>query len=129
MEFAILGPLEVRAGDAVVELRRGIPRTLLTALLLRAGEAVSVDTLTDLLWGDQQPQNPANALQVQISYLRRALREAASDGRDVVATHPSGYCVDVSPETIDARRFESLVRDALRRAASGTFSDLRAAAD
>ena len=36
MRFGILGPLAVGQGDTVVEIRRGMPRTLLIALLVRA---------------------------------------------------------------------------------------------
>ena len=46
------------------------------ALIVRAPEPVSVTRLTDLLWGDDPPKNPDNALQTQISYLRKALTPA-----------------------------------------------------
>ena len=74
MEFAVLGPLDVRAGTEAISIRRGLPRTLLIALLLRPGQTVSSDQLVDLLWtGEDLPRNPSNALQIQVSYLRKSL--------------------------------------------------------
>src|SRR5688572_21205009 len=53
VEFAVLGPLEVRAAPAGdVPIRRGLARTLLIALLLRPGQTMSSDALIDLLWTD-----------------------------------------------------------------------------
>ena len=116
MEFRILGPLEVHAGDETgprpVEIRRGIPRTLLTTLLLRPGETVSAGSLADLLWGDNQPRNPSNALQIQISYLRKQLGRMAPG--QLITTRPGGYALDVEREQIDAHRFERVVRQVSR---------------
>ena len=116
MEFRILGPLEVHAGQdrdsCPVEIRRGIPRTLLTALLLRPGETVSASALADVLWGDAQPRNPSNALQIQISYLRKQLGRLAPT--QPIVTRPGGYALDVEREQIDAHRFERVVRHTSR---------------
>lgn len=106
MEFGILGPLEVRTDERVVDLRRGKPRALLIALLLRRGDAVSADALLDAAWGDDQPRNPANALQVQISYLRRTLGEASAEAGQVIVTRGEGYALDVPADRVDAARFE-----------------------
>ena len=120
MEFAVLGPLEVWAATGAVQIRRGLPRTLLIALLLRPGQAVSSDLLVDLLWGgDELPRNPANALQIQVSYLRKALANTQPDGASLLETRAGGYSLLVDRSTIDAHRFESTVKhlapsDALR---------------
>ncbi|HZX56841.1 MAG TPA: winged helix-turn-helix domain-containing protein, partial [Ilumatobacteraceae bacterium] len=77
MKFRGLGTLEVLdSGGHPVELRGVKLRTLLAALLLRAGQPVSADRLADLLWGEAPPSGAANALQAQISKLRRLLVEA-----------------------------------------------------
>ena len=91
MEFGILGPLEVRSGSAVLSIRRGLPRTVLVALLLRRGHTVSSDFLVDLLWGDALPRNPANALQIQVSYLRKTLG-GAENGKSLLETRARWLC-------------------------------------
>ncbi len=112
VEFAVLGPLEVRAaptGD--VPIRRGLPRTLLIALLLRPGQTVSSDALIDLLWSDADlPRNPANALQIQVSYLRKTLANAEPDGAGLLVTRAGGYALAVDRDAVDAHRFEAITR-------------------
>ena len=73
-------------------------------LALTPGAVVSVDRLIDDLWGDQVPSDPANALQIVVFKLRRAL------GAPTVATRPPGYALAVEPDDVDAVRFERLVR-------------------
>lgn len=110
MEFDVLGPLRVRAGDTTIDIRRGLPRTLLAFLTLHPGDTVRSEVLADVLWGDQQPVNPANALQTQISYVRRQL--SAHTPRQPIVTRPGGYALDVDPECIDAHRFSQVVHRA-----------------
>jgi len=117
VDLGILGPLEVRSGDDKIEIRHGHARALLAALVLRAGETVTADALVDLLWGDDFPQNPANALQVQISYLRRTLEQGC--GTQPIVTRAGGYSLDVAHDRIDTHRFEALVRDARSAIAEG----------
>ena len=124
VRFGILGPLEVAVGRSAVEVRRGLPRTLLIALVLRPGETVSASALMDLLWGDNQPQNPANALQIQVSYLRKVLAGAAEGGGRLIVTHAGGYALEVSPDQVDAHRFDRMVREAALLRVGGTQGDL-----
>jgi predicted ATPase/DNA-binding SARP family transcriptional activator len=117
VEFGVLGPLQVRSGDVVVDIRRGLPRTILTYLLTRVGETARSETLADVLWGDQQPVNPSNALQTQISYLRRQL--AAHTASQPIVTRPGGYALLVDRDAIDAYRFDGVVHAAASDLAAG----------
>jgi predicted ATPase/DNA-binding SARP family transcriptional activator len=107
----MLGPLEVHTAADAVPIRRGLPRTLLIALLLRPGHTVSSDFLIDVLWGDERPRNPANAVQIQVSYLRKALGSADPNGSSLVQTRPGGYSLAVEPAQIDAGQFEAALRN------------------
>jgi DNA-binding SARP family transcriptional activator/tetratricopeptide (TPR) repeat protein len=106
MEFRVLGPLEVWEGGRPLELRRPKHRALLAALLLRAGQAVSVDQLLDDLWGERPPPTARGSLQNMVSGLRKLL------GKTVLRTESPGYVLDVGPERIDVFRFERLVEEA-----------------
>jgi predicted ATPase/DNA-binding SARP family transcriptional activator len=111
VEFAVLGPLGVHTSTGAVQIRRGLPRTLLIALLLRPGQTVSSDLLIELLWGDDVlPRNPANALQIQVSYLRKVLASTVPDGPSLLETRPGGYSLVVDRSDVDAHRFESAVK-------------------
>jgi predicted ATPase/DNA-binding SARP family transcriptional activator len=121
VEFGVLGPLEVRTGSGddarPVEIRRGISRVLLTYLLLHPGDTVNAGAIADVLWGDEQPRNPSNALQIQVSYLRKQL--GAHAAVQPIVTRPGGYSLDVEPSNIDSHRFERAIRSAARRTPHG----------
>ncbi len=69
----MLGELEVSDGDVELPIRGARQRALLLLLLVRARETVQAERLADDLWGDDLPAGGANALQAQVSKLRRAL--------------------------------------------------------
>lgn len=127
MEFSVLGPLRVNESDEEIVIRKGISRRLLLALLLQPRHVVSSHALMEILWGDELPQNPANALQIQVSYLRRTLAAGSLDGSQPIRTQAGGYAVDVDPDQVDVHRFERLTAaippvDALRNHATAIAS-------
>ena len=78
VDVGLLGPVEVRAaGRAPTRLSPSV-RALLARLALSPGRVVSVDTLTDALWGEDLPSDAGNALQLRVSKLRRARVPASS---------------------------------------------------
>ncbi|MEV8436987.1 BTAD domain-containing putative transcriptional regulator [Actinosynnema sp. NPDC051121] len=105
IEFGVLGPLRVRVDGREVPVPSGLGRTLLAALLLRAGEVVPAELLVDRLWGGAPP-NPGRAkatLQMVVRRLRQALGEA-----NVVRTTTNGYVADVPPGALDLHEFRAL---------------------
>jgi predicted ATPase len=118
MDVLLLGPLEVRDGDRVIDLGGPKPRALLAVLALQRNRVVSTDSLTDALWGEAPPSDPQNLVQGYVSALRKRL------GRDRIITRPSGYELRVADGEVDLDRFERLVRDA---SAARTRGDLRRA--
>ncbi|WP_343954887.1 AfsR/SARP family transcriptional regulator, partial [Nonomuraea longicatena] len=114
MRFEILGPARVVGPDGR-ELPLGGPRVraLLVLLALGAGRIVAAEQLIDDLYGTDPPDGVANALQSQVSRLRRAL------GRDLVEFHPAGYRLAVDPLQVDAHRFERLAADGRQALTSG----------
>ena len=118
MDFRILGPLEVRAGDSEVACRGAKQRLLLGMLLLNANEVVSSDRLAEALWGEDQPET-SKALQMHISQLRRSL------GATTIVTRPPGYELRVAIEDIDLHRFEAAVHEGRAAFAAGRAADAR----
>ena len=101
----MLGHLRVLDKDgAAVQLSAPKLRTLLALLLVNRGRPVSVDRIADALWGRTPPRSAANLVQGYIRDLRRRL------GAHEITTVPGGYRLDVMRGSVDAERFEDLVR-------------------
>ncbi|WP_405432020.1 BTAD domain-containing putative transcriptional regulator [Micromonospora sp. NBC_00617] len=109
VQFGVLGPLAVTtdAGEPVVVPGAKV-RALLADLLTNRNQVVSADRLIDDLWGDDTPANPAGALQVRVSQLRKALNDAEPGARDLVESRAPGYLLRA--DTVDADRFAELAR-------------------
>jgi DNA-binding SARP family transcriptional activator len=73
VEFRILGPLEVVDSGCDKTPSRPKQRALLTLLLLRAGDLVTVDEAVEALWGASPPAAARNAIQGHISAPRKLL--------------------------------------------------------
>ncbi|WP_103349074.1 BTAD domain-containing putative transcriptional regulator [Amycolatopsis sp. CA-128772] len=112
MQFAILGPVEARRPDGTpVALGGPQLRGLLALLALDAGRVVGAERLIDGLHGEHPPEGAAEALQSQVSRLRRRLRDGgAPDG--LVEFTPAGYRLAVDPRDVDVHRFERLTAQA-----------------
>lgn len=110
VEVRILGPLAVLAGGVEIALDSRKQRLLFAALVVAAPRAVPAERLVDLLWPDELPAEPASALQVHVSRLRRAI----GGGSSWIATDPHGYRLELQACGIDAARFEDGLNEARR---------------
>lgn len=106
MEFRILGPLEVSAGDGPIKLGGPKQRAVLAHLILRANRPVPVDLLIDGLWGEEPPETARNTLQTYVYRLRQVL------GDDRISSEAGGYVLRADAAEIDAARFETIVKAA-----------------
>ncbi len=110
VRYGLLGGLEVRDGERVLDLGTPKQRAVLAILLTEAGRVVSASRLTELLWGEDTPK-AASGLQVYISHLRRVLEpdRAAREPARVLVTQPPGYRLVVERRDVDVFEFEDLV--------------------
>jgi predicted ATPase/DNA-binding SARP family transcriptional activator len=107
VRVAILGPFEVSGdGGGQVVVAGARLRDLVIRLALAGGKPVSTSALAEAVWGDEPPADLPNALQTLVSRARRAL-----GGADAVQQSAAGYRLAVSPDDVDALRFERLVAD------------------
>jgi len=107
VQVTILGPLEVHDdGGASVAVVGARLRGLIARLALAGGQPVSTGTLAEALWDRVLPADVANALQTLVSRARRALGGAAA-----VEQSAAGYRLAVTPDDVDALRFERLVAE------------------
>jgi predicted ATPase/DNA-binding SARP family transcriptional activator/tetratricopeptide (TPR) repeat protein len=114
LRVALLGPLSVRRGDAVITLPGVRIRGLLVRLAVAGGRPVSPAQLTAALWPEELPADPANALQSLVSRLRRLL----GAGNAVTQTE-GGYRLAVAGPDVDVTRFEHLAAAGRERLRAG----------
>ncbi|MEU1286824.1 BTAD domain-containing putative transcriptional regulator [Kitasatospora sp. NPDC005856] len=113
LRFSVLGPL--RGWRDGGELALGSPqqRSLLLALLLRAGRPVSTGQLVDDLWGEEPPAKPSAVIRTYVHRLRRVLGPAAP------TTLSGGYLLALDPGALDTHRVEELLDEARELRADG----------
>jgi DNA-binding SARP family transcriptional activator/class 3 adenylate cyclase/predicted alpha/beta hydrolase len=113
VRFLVLGPMEVQDGETSVPVRSAKQRLLLAALLVHANAVVSVDRLTDILWGDALPADAAATLRNYVSRLRAILEpgQTAASPECKLATRPPGYMLRVDQDQVDTSCFELLVAE------------------
>jgi len=99
VRFEILGPVAAHRGDEDVTPRGSLQRRLLAALLMAAPHPVAVDALVEVLWPAGAPS--ANALQAQVSKLRRAVAPVP------IESGPAGYALVAPIGSIDRERLEN----------------------
>jgi peptide/nickel transport system substrate-binding protein len=120
VEFAVLGPLEVRLEGLALPLGGPKQRAVLAILLLHGNEVVSRDRLIDGVWGEWPPSAAQRSIDSYVSRLRMQL------GKDRIARTSAGYTIRVDPGELDLERFEALRKHGLAEASAG---DRRAAAE
>jgi DNA-binding SARP family transcriptional activator/tetratricopeptide (TPR) repeat protein len=108
IRFGVLGPLQVRSGDALLVMPGKRPSVVLASLAMSAGRMVSLETLADHVWGDRLPLSATDSLRSLVSRLRSVVGPAA------IQTMAAGYLLDVDPELVDLLRFRRLVEKAAR---------------
>jgi DNA-binding SARP family transcriptional activator len=113
VEYAVLGPLEVRIDGRALPLGGLKQRALLALLLLNRNEVVSRDRLVDSLWGDRAPESAQRSLDTYVSRLRTLL------GAERIERRPPGYLLRVDAGELDLERFEALLEQGRAAGAAG----------
>ncbi|HEX5120255.1 MAG TPA: tetratricopeptide repeat protein [Pseudonocardiaceae bacterium] len=108
--FGLLGPVEVTAGNRLVDIGAARQRCVLAVLLLDANRGISVDQLIERVWGGRRlPERPRKAAQIYVSLLRTAL--AGIDGVAIVR-RPDGYLIELDERCVDVHAFRRSVDQA-----------------
>jgi DNA-binding SARP family transcriptional activator len=108
----LFGTVAVEDGPRMLgarDLGGARPKQVLEILLAARGHRVTTDRLADLLWGDQQPQDPAGSLQTFVSVLRRRLAPDREWARELVITETEAYRFATDRVALDLDCFDDLV--------------------
>lgn len=109
MEIHILGSLALTQDTQRWGVASKRVSSVLALLALTPGQPVPFDQLVDELWGDGRIANAKNALQANVTRLRKLLASITGRrGGDLVRTVGGGYLLDVPAESVDAHRFLTL---------------------
>jgi len=123
MEVRVLGPVEAWHDGALVRFARRQQRLVLGILALQPNQPMPGERLIDLLWGERPPVRARAVLQSRVSELRATLAALPGPAGAVrVATTGAGYLLEMSPQRVDAHRFQVL---AARGRAAGTDEERR----
>ncbi|KWT63823.1 hypothetical protein ADL21_00180 [Streptomyces albus subsp. albus] len=113
-EVTLLGPVSVLRGGQEVGLGPPRQRTLFAVLAAHTNQFVSRDELVTAVWGLDAPVTAINSVYTYVARLRRRLeptrsRRAASD---LLVSDSLGYKLQLPPDQVDVKRFESHLKRA-----------------
>ncbi|GAB3472977.1 AfsR/SARP family transcriptional regulator [Nocardiopsis coralliicola] len=126
MEFSVIGAARIRA-ERDASPRPGAETAVFARLVLAAPHAVSVDTLTEGLWGDAAPRQSRQNLAAYVTRVRRALERAGLD-RTLLEFRAQHYALRIPPEKVDWNRFRTLQRTAIALSTQGDHAGAYGAA-
>ncbi|GGU32787.1 AfsR/SARP family transcriptional regulator [Lentzea flava] len=112
MAFRLLGDVEVSVGGQRLEIGPPQQRTVLACLAIEACRPVSLQTLGDRLWGQDQPGGARASLHAHLTRIRQILAAGATAaGADVrLERRTGGYVLEVDRDWVDLHRFRRLAR-------------------
>ncbi|MGW5556518.1 AfsR/SARP family transcriptional regulator [Micromonospora sp. NPDC003944] len=117
MRWSVLGPVQVTAGGRVLPIDRPQQRAVLALLLLNADRLVPLRQLVSALWADDPPASARTQVQVCVSRIRAALREAGAG--ELLTTQGGGYRLTVRGGELDLAEFTMAVEHARAEEAAG----------
>ena len=120
MQFSILGSLEVRGTDGRVPITAPKQRAVLAALLLNAGDEVTVGELVRHVWDARPPATAQTTLQSYIYRLRRLLRPLPGVR---LSTDVASYLLEADRAETDLWAFRDRVRRARAAAGAGCWAE------
>ncbi|MFC9995461.1 BTAD domain-containing putative transcriptional regulator [Nocardia sp. NPDC127526] len=108
VDIGVLGSLAVTVGGMAANIQSRRMQTIVALLALESGTVVSYEQLAAELWPAKVPSNPRNALQANVTRIRRLI----SPLPDLIRTTRGGYVMDVPRECLDSNRFLTLLSTA-----------------
>ncbi|WP_019144567.1 BTAD domain-containing putative transcriptional regulator [Aeromicrobium massiliense] len=104
MKVNVLGPMTITRGEQHLDVGPRRSQEVLSALLVRAGDVVPLETLIDEVWGDSRVA--PGSVHVVVSRLRSRI------GGDLIRTQAPGYRIALEGHELDADVFEAHLRTA-----------------
>jgi DNA-binding SARP family transcriptional activator len=129
VRFRVLGATELISNGSSDGIGSERQRRLLAALAMRSPATVPTDSLVDIVWGADQPDNAVGALRTVVTRLRHSLDDHEPGSGQRIVSRPPGYVLDVPGDAIDANRFADLTTVGRRQLAEGELDTARRTLD
>ncbi|MEU7745879.1 BTAD domain-containing putative transcriptional regulator [Nonomuraea sp. NPDC049158] len=110
VRFAVLGPVEASAEGLELPSLAPRHRAFLGYLLLHSGTVLSVERLSEAMWGPTRPDTARAQVHAALTAIRRTLRAAGAV--HLLETRPAGYVITPEPGQLDLQEFTMLVAEA-----------------
>jgi DNA-binding SARP family transcriptional activator len=119
--FKILGGLEIIQDGRSLTPSPPKVRQVLALLVLRSGQVVLPESLTEELWGSHPPKSAATTVQTYIYHLRKIFAQAGleSPEGELLATRLPGYVLRIPASATDLHAFDRLVDEGRGDLAAG----------
>lgn len=121
IQIGILGPCEMRIGDAAVPLGSFKQRAVLAMLVIHRNRAVGIDELIGAVWGDAPHSGARAALHTYVSNLRGLMAGEGIDTHAILARTPPGYRLSLVDDDCDVGRFSAERSSGVHELAAGRF--------
>jgi DNA-binding SARP family transcriptional activator/Tfp pilus assembly protein PilF len=125
LRFALLGTLRAWRANLPVDLGPARQRAVLVVLLLRRGQAVSVDKIIDAVWGTTPPDSATSLVRTYVRGLRETLEpDRIRYGRPSFLVSGSGsYRIPIDARELDTEEFERVVGQARNARETGNLAE------
>lgn len=115
LRFGLLGPVQIGLDGEPVPLGPPRQRAVLAALLLHINRVTPVESIIDLVWGDDPPRTARKNVQLHVWRLRQLLT-------DRIQSAPPGYRITAAPAELDLSRFEAALSAGRAAARAGDLN-------
>lgn len=120
-QVGVLGPVQLTIDGRPQQLGGPKQRAVLAYLAINANRPVSVEALAQAVWEDVPPPDVRVSLHAIVSNLRKPLRDAGIDARDMLSHMGAGYRLVIADGGSDVQRFRARRETGLRALAAGRF--------
>ncbi len=94
----LLGSVALEDGDGPISSGGPKERAVLAVLAVNRNGVVGIDTLTDILWGDEPPRTATKTLNIYVSRLRAGLAGTGA----TIEREPPGFVLRIGADQVDA---------------------------
>src|SRR4051794_14412021 len=121
LRFRLLGPLQVLRDGTRINLGGAQQRAILAYLLTEHDRVVSVDEISDALWGEHPPSGHTATIQSYVFRLREVLEPDRHSGQPpaLLVTEQGGYRLHLRRGSLDLTHFENLLQSGESAVAAG----------